>query len=192
MVKSVDGGGPVPGTGVTVALRAGDVETVLVHVVRRFHYEVAALGEGQVVGHLDPARVRLSAPESNHASGTAVAIRPDWYPRGGRGGFFPLEMLVLRDILAECEGVVAWGGDHRGRPYEALFSIDVPPGDARLPRVAAKIRGWAARPAARTGTAGSDTVGSGAAGTGPVDVLAPERRAAALRLERLQRSRSAG
>ncbi|MBO0656799.1 hypothetical protein J1792_29885 [Streptomyces triculaminicus] len=182
MERTVGGGGPVEGIGVTVALRAGDVETVLVHVVRRFHYEIAELGEGQVVGHLAPGRVPLARaglpqpPESNHASGTAVAIRPDWYPKGGRGGFFPLEMLALRDVLAECEGVVRWGGDAHERPYEALFFLDVPPGDARLARVAAKIRGGGAvRP-----------------GAGPVDVLAPGRRAAALRLERRQRSGSEG
>ncbi|MFI9200577.1 twin-arginine translocation signal domain-containing protein [Streptomyces sp. NPDC053048] len=175
MTPAVDGGGPVPGTDLDVALRAGAVTIVLVHVVRRFHYEIAPLGEGQVVGHLAPGRVARTSAESNHASGTAVAIRPDWYPRGGRGGFFPLEMLVVRDVLAECEGVVRWGGDDRTRPYEALFHIDVPPGDPRLDRVAAKIRGWAARPGA----------GAGA----PVDVSAPQRRAAAERLARRQGGR---
>ena len=114
------------------------------HVIRRFHYEISGPGKPDVVTYLRHVQVRRASPESNHASGTAVAIRPGWYPPGVRGGFFPHEVTVIRDILAECEGVVRWGGDD-DKPYEAQFYIDVPPGDDRLARLVAKLRRWADR-----------------------------------------------
>ncbi|AXE87267.1 hypothetical protein C1703_19925 [Streptomyces sp. Go-475] len=165
---------PVPGTPLKgVAMRMGDVETVLVHLLRRFHYEVDALRRGDVVGWHDPSEVARARPESNLASGTAVRIRPGSYPRGVRGGFFPQQEVVIRDILAELDGVVRWGGDDR-TPDESLFSIDVRPGDKRLAEVAARIRGWQLEPG----------VGAGS----PVNVLAGARRKAARALERRQRT----
>ncbi|MEU1849404.1 hypothetical protein ABZ499_09010 [Streptomyces sp. NPDC019990] len=164
---------PVPGTPLRgVAVRMGDVETVLVHLVRRFHYEVDSLRRGDVVGWQDPKGLSRSRPESNLASGTAVRIRPGFHPRGERGGFFPQQETVIRDILAELDGVVRWGGDDR-TPDESLFSIDVAPGDEKLARVAARIRGWQLEPGAGAGS--------------PVNVLAAGRRKAARALERRQR-----
>ncbi|CAM5553536.1 hypothetical protein [Streptomyces afghaniensis 772] [Streptomyces afghaniensis] len=165
---------PVPGTPLKgIAVRMGDVETVLVHLVRRFHYEVDGLRRGDVAGWHDPSGVGKGRPESNLASGTAVRIRPGFYPRGARGGFFPQQEVVIRDILAELDGVVRWGGDDP-TPDESLFSIDVRPGDKRLAEVAARIRGWQLEPGA----------GAGA----PVNVLAGSRRKAARALERRQRT----
>ncbi|GAA2520580.1 MULTISPECIES: twin-arginine translocation signal domain-containing protein [Streptomyces] len=158
---------PAPGTPVDLRIRMGEVETVLVHVVRRFHYEIDPLRKGEVVGWRTPASVRNNLAESNQASGTAVQIRPGFYPSGARGGFYPLEELVIRDILAECEGVIRWGGDD-STPDESLFYIDVPPGDERLVRVALKIRGWAYTPGRGSGVL--------------VDPLQPRRRKAAERL----------
>ncbi|WP_432103422.1 hypothetical protein [Streptomyces sp. bgisy091] len=159
---------PVPGTPLDgVRMRMGDVETVLVHVISRFHYEIDALRAGEVTGWEAPGSVRKGLTESNLASGTAVRIRPGSYPPGVRGGYFPLQELVVRDILADCEGVVRWGGDDR-KPDESLFSIDVPPGDGRLKSTAAKIRGW------------NHTPGLGAGR--PVDPAQPQRRRAADRL----------
>ncbi|WP_426363738.1 hypothetical protein [Streptomyces sp. E-08] len=159
---------PVPGTPLDgVQMRMADVETVLVHVITRFHYEIDALRAGEVVGWRAPGSVRKGLAESNLASGTAVQIRPGSYPSGARGGFFPLEEVVIRDILADCEGVVRWGGDD-AKPDESLFSIDVPPGDERLTRTAAKIRGWNHTPGQGSGVL--------------LDPLQPQRRASAKRL----------
>ncbi|WP_019853353.1 hypothetical protein [Actinopolyspora mortivallis] len=143
-VTSVDSGGPVwtqpvVGTGCEVPMRVGAVATVLVHVIRRFHYEVRALAEGDVIGWRSPSTVPAATPENNQASGTAVAILPGSYPPGARGGYFPNQLAAVRKITEECDGVVRWGGDEN-HPYEALFSIDVPPGDPRLPALAATIR----------------------------------------------------
>ncbi|MCX4671000.1 hypothetical protein OG453_30635 [Streptomyces sp. NBC_01381] len=164
---------PVPGTPLAgVAVRMGDAETVLVHVVRRFHYEIDTLRKGEVVGWRKPGQVRKGLPEGNQASGTAVQIRPGHYPHGAKGGFFPRQLTVIRDILAELNGVVRWGGDDT-KPDEALFYIDARPDDKRLPDVVAKLRSWNEDPAK----------GAGA----PVDVLAAKRRSAAKALERRQR-----
>ncbi|MFC9595972.1 hypothetical protein ACFTUC_40040 [Streptomyces sp. NPDC056944] len=161
----------VPGTGLRVAVRTGDVEAVLVHVVRRFHYEVDALGQDgephALVGWVAPGTVRDSRlPESNQASGTAVVIRPGSYPPGVRGGFTARQQEVVRDILADTEGLVRWGGDD-DRPYEGLFHLAVRPGDDRLQRVADRLRAW------------DETPGLGA-GTLP-DVTEPSRRRRAAR-----------
>lgn len=165
---------PVPGTPLKgVAVRVGDVETVLVHLVRRCHYEIESLRRGDVTGWHAPSKVRKGRAESNLASGTAVRVRPGFYPAGVRGGFFPQQELVVRDILAELDGVVRWGGDDR-TPDESLFYIDVRPGDKRLTQVAARIRGWQLEPGA----------GAGA----PVNVLSGSRRKAAEALARRQRT----
>ncbi|MFE0106932.1 hypothetical protein [Streptomyces sp. NPDC059009] len=166
MEKVADGGGsiwtrPVPGAGFGITARIGDVDTVLVHVVRRFHYEIDELRPGDVVGWLAPNKVPATLPESNQASGTAVAIRPGSFPPKVKDGFFAAEQAVVRDILADCEGTVRWGGDDE-LPYEALFCIDVQPGDPRLARVAEKLRDANATP------------GQGAGAL--VDPALPERR----------------
>ncbi|MER6119022.1 hypothetical protein [Streptomyces sp. NPDC001743] len=163
----------VPGTGLDVVLRMGETETVLVHVIRRFHYEVDQLGlHGEpdaLEGWVPPSAVRDSSlPESNRASGTAVVIRPGSYPPGAQGAFTAGQRLTLADIIADTEGVVRWGGDDK-RPYEGLFYLAVRPGDARLTRVAAKIRAW------------DETPGAGAGAVPDVTALSRRRRAARFR-----------
>ncbi|MEU4349998.1 hypothetical protein [Streptomyces sp. NPDC023838] len=148
----------------------GDVATVLTHVVRRFHYEIHTLGAGEVTGH-STARAVAAPYESNYLSGTAIAIRPLQYPARARDGFFPYELVVVRDILADLEGVVKWGGDE-STAKESHFQIDVRPGDSGLRRVAAKLRGWEERPGA---------------GAGTIDVLGPGRVRAAKALAARQR-----
>ncbi|MGO1057260.1 M15 family metallopeptidase [Crossiella sp. CA198] len=134
---------PITGSPVTVALRIGAVAVVLTHVVRRFHYEIGALNSGEALGYQEEASV--TGYETNHASGTAVDLRPGWYRPGVSGGFLPAELVVLRDVLRDCEGIVSWGGD-RVRPDEGHFQIEVGPDDPRLAKVAAKIQDWNSKP----------------------------------------------
>jgi len=129
----------VPGSGCSVALRIGAATAVLVHVARRFHYEIGSLDLGGIVSFKDPAN--LTGYETNHASGTAIDIRPGWYPAGVRGNFLKHEVAVIRDVLRECGGVVGWGGDF-AQPDEGHFQIDVGPGDARLARLVDQLRHW--------------------------------------------------
>ncbi|QFZ21485.1 M15 family metallopeptidase domain-containing protein [Saccharothrix syringae] len=132
----------IEGSDVDVPLRGGDVAAVLLHVARRFHYEIDALRAGEVVGHTRDREV--AAPyESNHLSGTAIAIRPRAYPVGVAGGLFPHELAVVHAVVAELDHAVAWGGDE-GTPKEGHFHIAVPPN--RLAAVAARVRAWDAAP----------------------------------------------
>ncbi|NUS10240.1 MAG: hypothetical protein HOV92_38900 [Streptomyces sp.] len=134
---------PVPGTPASVALLEGDVSTVLLHVIRRFHYEVEEVGRHELAGHRPAAG--LTGHTTNYASGTAVEIRPAAYPLAATGVLFPQQLAVVRDILKECGGVVAWGG-HLRRPHAAHFQIAVRPGDTRLRGLAQRIKGWTQAP----------------------------------------------
>jgi hypothetical protein len=125
---------PVEGTGMTVRLLAGPAATVLVYAARRFHYEIDTLRAGDLVG--DPA-------------GTAVDIRPGWYPAGVTGGFLPHQLSVIRDILAECDGVLRWGGDATATPTESRFELAVPASDPRVVALAKRLGGRAATPGAQ-------------------------------------------
>jgi hypothetical protein len=162
----------VQGSDARVAVLPGAVATVLLYVLRRYHYEVDALGAADVVGHLNTSPGR-AAFEANHLSGTAVTVHPGRHPVGATRTLFPLQLLKVRDILAECDSVVRWGGDDRDHPAEGFFQIDVPAGDPALSRVAAKIAGWDA--------------GHGQGAGSPVDLLDPARRLQATHLERRQR-----
>ncbi|MFF9483418.1 hypothetical protein [Streptomyces sp. NPDC014676] len=142
----------IPGTDLRVVLREGDVGTVLTYVAQRFHYDVTRLeaSRGQVIGYSDDRRVEADF-ESNHLSGTALALYPDNYPLGVKGNFFPHQVTAIRDILAELQGVVRWGGDTKS-PKESVFFIDVPPGSAKLAQVAQTLRQWSVTPGKGAGT----------------------------------------
>ncbi|MFJ3824746.1 hypothetical protein [Streptomyces nodosus] len=151
----------VEGTDVEVSLAKGDAATVLLYVARRFAYEIDMLRPGDVQGHTLQHTVRADF-ESNYLSGTAIAIRPLFYPLGAQQGtgLSDLERVVIADILADCQDVVGWGG-HEKQVKESHFQIDVRPGDPGLARLARRIRGEGAVP------------GSGA---GSIDPFLPDRR----------------
>ncbi|RJQ73246.1 M15 family peptidase [Pseudonocardiaceae bacterium YIM PH 21723] len=149
METGIDQGGAiwtraVAGSALAVPVRIGAVATVLLHVVRRYNYEIDTLRSGEVVG-FRPYTEQLNGVETNHASGTAVDIRPGWYPDGAKGGLRKRELAVVRDILRDCDGVVRWGGD-LSRPAESHFEIAVRPGDPRLAALAEKLTEWNAHP----------------------------------------------
>ncbi|MYV58642.1 hypothetical protein GTW37_02575 [Streptomyces sp. SID4931] len=122
-------------------------------MAQRFHYDVDRLerGRGEIVG-LRADRDVTADYVSNHLSGTALALYPENYPLGVTGNFFPHQVTAIRDILAELEGVVKWGGD-MSPASEATFFIDVPPGSRKLEQVAAKLREWQVTPGKGAGTA---------------------------------------
>ncbi|MFJ4001530.1 hypothetical protein [Streptomyces parvus] len=138
----------VPGTGFSIDTRIGTVETLLVHVIRRWHYEIEMLREGEVIGWRPIAELDVKGPESNQASGTAVAIRPGAYVKGLSGGLTQAQRQTVRSILDDCGGTVRWGGDDSA-PYEGLFYISTPPGTAAvrsttcpLGKAAGRLRSW--------------------------------------------------
>ncbi|GAA2263272.1 M15 family metallopeptidase [Streptomyces indiaensis] len=159
----------VEGTDVDVSLAEGDVATVLLHVARRFAYEVDMLLPGDLQGHTTEREIS-SAFESNHLSGTAIAIRPMHYPLGAdvkNTGMSEAEQIIVADILADCEGVIAWGG-HLQPVKQSHFQIAVEPGNPRLKKHADRIQGWNSAPGR---------------GAGTIDAFAPARRRRAARFQ---------
>lgn len=114
----------VEGLGMSLTVAAGDAAVVLGYVVRRFHYEVAEIRLGELKGYR-PAAPEAVAHRSNYFSGSALEIKADMYPLGTTGGFFPAEVAVIRDVLAQCEGVVRWGADNIQNPQESHFELCV-------------------------------------------------------------------
>ncbi|WP_128433242.1 hypothetical protein [Streptomyces cyaneus] len=162
---------PVEGSDATVRLHHA-AAAVLLHVARRWHYEVAPLhGSGDVAGHRTDPAVR-AAFESNYLSGTAVALHPLQYPLGAGDGLWPHQKRIVRDILADCDGVVRWGAD-LSPAAECHFQIDVAPRSKALARLTRTFRDRSVKRAGpRPGAVDDPT--------------APERRAKARRLEQIQ------
>ena len=91
----------IEGSNATALLASGDVATVLLHIARRFHYEINTLDRADVQGYRAD-RTFAASFESNYLSGTAIAIQTDRYPLGSSGNLFPQELVTIRDILGEC------------------------------------------------------------------------------------------
>ncbi|WP_146252256.1 hypothetical protein [Streptomyces carminius] len=142
----------IQGCDLTVSLREGDAGVVLAYLAQRFHYDVAMLERerGEIIGYSADRNVKVEF-ESNHLSGTALALYPELYPLGAKGSFWPHQVTAIRDILAELQGVVKWGGDMRP-PQESMFFIDVPPDSRKLKQVAATLREWQITPGEGAGT----------------------------------------
>jgi hypothetical protein len=133
----------VAGTAISIAVRSGDVATVLMYLAARFNTEVQKLRAGQIWGYEYRADANNSKWWSCHASGTAVDLNAVLHPNHARGTFTAVQVRSLRNILADCGGVIYWGGDYSGVCDEMHFEINVPPGDPRLAALAARIRGVA-------------------------------------------------
>ncbi|MFF9340202.1 MULTISPECIES: hypothetical protein [unclassified Streptomyces] len=167
---------PVEGSAATVDLRDGPVATVLLHVARRWHYEIAPLDTGQgggISGHTTNRAV-AAAYESNYLSGTALCLHPAAYPLGGSEGLWPHHELIVRDILLDCEGTVVWGGD-LDPVKRSHFHIAATQDSDALARAAERLSPPPG--ATRHPTAGAAE-----------DPARPARRVKARRLERAQRS----
>ncbi|MEI5673427.1 MULTISPECIES: hypothetical protein [unclassified Nocardioides] len=161
----------VEGSDLRLAVAAGPVSAVLVHCLRRYVYEIDdQLRPEDVVGWIPRGSVGADF-ESNHFSGTALAIRPRAYPIGAPDGLATRDATVVRDILAECEGVVGWGADAVPEK-QSHFQIVVEPGDRALSDVAAKLAGWSTRPDRGPGTS--------------VDPFSARRRRVAIDVKRAQ------
>lgn len=162
----------VEGTGWDVRLADADVAAVLGYVARRYFYEVSTPAPLGALGSHSTTRKVAAAYESNRLSATAVVIGEHLYPIGATEQVSSSEELVIRDILAECEGTVAWGRDFEP-PMDSYFGVCVPRTDPRLAKVARKI------------TRG-DQPEFAAAGY-PVEVTAPARRTRSRTLRSEQR-----
>lgn len=163
----------VEGSRASVVLRRGPAAAVLLHVARRWHYEIGPVdtGEGGGITGYDTDRVIRADFQSNRLSGTAVILHPTAYPLGGSERLWPYHEEIVRDILLDCAGTVAWGGDLRPAQV-SHFHLVARPGDRALARVGARLdRGNQAVVRAQT------------AGT-VADPATPDRRQRARRLPR--------
>lgn len=126
--------------GVTVpnGVLAGDVATVLHHLMDRFHREVEPLRFGSCWGWFVKS-IEGSSSISNHASGTAIDLNAPDHPMGVRGTFSSAKRAAIHRILDDLDGVVRWGGDYTGRPDDMHFEIHADA--AAVHAVALKIKG---------------------------------------------------
>lgn len=130
---------PLPGTGVSLSVKSGDVATVLVHVAQRFAATVQVLN-ANCGGYSWRGNVNSPGTWSNHASGTAIDLNWNLHPNGAIGTFTAAQVEQIRVILSECRGVVRWGGDYTSTRDEMHFEINVDPDDSRLGQLALDLR----------------------------------------------------
>ena len=123
------------------------MHTVLGYVAGRVDREVERLVSGWCWGHAYRP-IRGASTLSNHASGTAIDVNAPRHPLGSSGTFSATQRARIHAILADCNGVVRWGGDYSGRKDEMHFEINVRPGDARLAALAARVGGGGTPPPA--------------------------------------------
>lgn len=128
---------PVPGG--KLAMRKGDVATVLQYVAGQFHAKVEPLVWPGCWGYAERPIRGSSTELSNHASGTAIDLNAPQHPLAAKGTFTEKEVQTIRGILVFCEGAVRWGGDYTKRKDEMHFEIVKGLGD--VARIAQKIRG---------------------------------------------------
>lgn len=116
-------------------VKAGDVSTVLRYVAERFFATVEPPMTDPATGKPGYGcwgfnyRANANDPSnlSNHSSGTALDISAPSHPNGASGTFSSAQVAAIRAILADCGGVVYWGGDYGGTPDEMHFEIDADP-----------------------------------------------------------------
>jgi uncharacterized protein YukE len=118
----------VPGTNVRLRVAEGPAGDVLIHVAGQVSSRVENISMDSDAGERDDwayahRNVRGSEAVSNHASGTAIDLNATRHVLGVRDTFTPAQTQEIRNIMAEYDGVVRWGGDYRGRADEMHFEI---------------------------------------------------------------------
>lgn len=163
----------VEGSRSSVNLRHGLAAAVLLHIARRWHYEIAPLDTGEgggITAYTRNRRIQTKF-ESNYLSGTAVALHPTAYPLRGSEPLWSHHEAIVRDILVDCDGTVVWGGDLNPTKV-SHFHLVAAPSDKALRRVAAQLD-TRVQTASRSQTAGT-----------VVDPAIPARRHEARQLSR--------
>lgn len=152
----------VPGTSITFpgGVRKGAVTVVLLYVAVQWVRRVEALTPGHNWGYAERS-IRGSQTTSNHASGTATDHNAPKHPLGVRGTFTAAQRDELRQIAAECEGVVRFGEFYSGR-VDGMHA-EIVGTLAAVERVAARLLGGAP-PASRPPSSGRPLLRRGSSG----------------------------
>lgn len=117
---------PIPGHRFPGGCKRGDVETVLTYVVRQLHARVERIDRDAIKdewGWYYKPSANSPHTLSCHSSGTAFDYNATRHPNGRRGTWTRGQVAEIREILAECGGVVRWLGDASRVPDEMHFEI---------------------------------------------------------------------
>lgn len=137
-----------------VAVREGDVATVLLWILRKYDREVQPLHWPGVWGYAERDIRGSTTTLSNHASGTAVDADADDHPLGTSpsANYTAAQIREIHHILAytvvDGVQVVRWGGDYTGRKDGMHFEINASP--TLVAKLAAKILGLNTQPVVST------------------------------------------
>lgn len=112
----------VAGVSFPGGVKKGDTTVILGYVARRFHAEVEHLVDGWCWGW-SYRKNRNAGNLSNHSSGSAIDCNAPNHPNGKHGTFTAKQVEAIRRILADCGGVVRWGGDYAGTRDEMHFEL---------------------------------------------------------------------
>ena len=108
---------------ITGRVLSGDVHTIFDFLCRRYEALVEPIIKGHSWGWA-PRPVRgYTDVWSEHAAGVAIDLNAPAHMIGLSGTFTPDQVRGIRQLLAECGGVVIWGGDWKHRPDEMHFEI---------------------------------------------------------------------
>lgn len=121
-----------------MALRRGDVATVLVYFAKRFHSEVEPLKWPGNWGYAERKIRGSSTTLSNHASGTALDLNAPAHPLGKVGTFSSKQVSAINRILADCDGVLRHGKNYSGRKDE--MHVEINASSAKVKDLASKIK----------------------------------------------------
>jgi hypothetical protein len=136
----------IPRTTQKLALRAGDVAKVLLHVADRFNREVEPIHDGWCWGYAERNIKGSSTTLSNHASGTAEDLNAPAHPLGTQpsSNYTDAQISAIHRIVRDCKGVIRWGGDYSGRKDGMHWEINA--GLSAVSSLARSIDGASAQP----------------------------------------------
>lgn len=121
---------------------AGDVHTILDFLCRRYERLVEPIVRTDSWGHSYRSVRGYASTWSEHSAGTAIDLNAPAHWIGLSGTFTDGQVRGIRQLLAECGGVVVWGGDWTKRPDEMHFEVRNDP--AEISRIAGLIRAQSA------------------------------------------------
>lgn len=116
---------PIPGTGIIPlpGILGGDAGWLLRWVGQQFDQRVMKLYNPGCWGWNAPIAIPGTNVYSNHSSGTAVDLNAPSFPWKTRN-MSPEQQAACRDIVAQTEYVVVWGGDFTTHVDQMHFEIN--------------------------------------------------------------------
>jgi hypothetical protein len=117
-------------TGIPLRLHK-DAARLLAYVAVRFDREVSSLKQGNKPGFQDEGgynfrKIDHSTKYSNHASGTAIDLNWQKFPMFRRR-MTAKQVAACRAIVADCGGLVRWGGDYSPARVDQMH-FEIAPG----------------------------------------------------------------